>query len=128
MKLITRIILVVPFALSLGSVLRAESTTKDADNTVRNEADRHHDAVTPRDQGNSREDIDTTKRIRQSIVANKSLSTNAHNVKVITTSGHVTLRGPVESQEEKRAIEEIATGVATSANVDSQLEVKNAQK
>lgn len=128
MNLITRLTLVVPCALTLVlSVQGAPSTTKDADNTARNERDRNANAVTPGDQSNSPEDIDTTKRIRQAIIANKSLSTNAHNVKIITAGGHVTLRGPVQNEAEKRTVEALAASVATAANVESQLEVKSAQ-
>jgi osmotically-inducible protein OsmY len=104
--------------------LRAADTPKDADNTARNESDRNHAEVTPPDQGNSSADVATTKHIRQAIVAQKSLSTDAHNVKVITLNGHVTLRGPVKSSEEKRIIGELAAQQVTPANVANQLEVE----
>jgi osmotically-inducible protein OsmY len=127
MNLITHSVLVGACAIAFSVSAHGEPSTKDADNTARNERDRNQATVTPGDQGNSREDIDTTKRIRQGIIANKSLSTDAHNVKVITANGHVTLRGPVLDEQEKRTIEEIATGVASAANVDCQLEVKKTQ-
>jgi len=38
-------------------------------------------------------DRDITQQIRKSIVADKSLFTYAHNVKVITQNGMVTLKG-----------------------------------
>ena len=69
-------------------------------------------------------DIDTTARIRKEILAEKGMSVNARNVKVITANGRVTLRGPVNTAEEKRRIAEIANRIATSDNVDNQLEVK----
>jgi hyperosmotically inducible protein len=50
------------------------------------------------------------------------MSTDAHNVKIITKDRHVTLRGPVKSEDEKKRIEEIAQDVAGSGNVDNQLE------
>jgi len=96
----------------------------DADNTARNVRDRDNNTLTPLDQGNSKTDVAITAQIRKEIVAGKNLSVNAKNVKIITKDGHVTLRGPVNSVEEKRLIGEIATRVAPSGNVDNQLEVK----
>jgi osmotically-inducible protein OsmY len=52
------------------------------------------------------------------------MSVNAQNVKIITVDGRVTLRGPVNTAEEKRLIGEIADRIAHSENVDNQLEVK----
>ena len=94
------------------------------DNTVQNVRDRNSSTLTPLDQGNSKADIATTAQIRKEIVAGKSMSVNAKNVKVITKDGKVTLRGPVNSAEEKRLIGEIADRIARSENVDNQLEVK----
>jgi osmotically-inducible protein OsmY len=56
-------------------------------------------------------------------MADKSLSTNAKNVKVITTNGLVTLRGPVNTPQEKATIEAKAQGIAGANNVESQLEI-----
>jgi len=98
----------------------------DADNTARNVRDRDDRTLTPLDQGNSKADVDTTSQIRKEIVATKNLSTNARNVKIITLDGRVTLRGPVNSVEEKRLIGEIAARIASSGNVDNQIEVKAA--
>jgi len=54
------------------------------------------------------------------------MSVNAKNVKIITNNGKVTLRGPVNTAEEKRLIGEIASRVARSENVDNQLDATNA--
>jgi len=62
-----------------------------------------------------------TQNIRQAIIDDKSLSTNAHNVKVITVRGMVTLKGPVRSEEEKRTIEEIAGQVAGRDKITSEI-------
>jgi hyperosmotically inducible periplasmic protein len=96
----------------------------DADNTTRNVHDRDDRTLTPLDQGNSQADIDTTAQIRKEIIDAKDMSVNARNVKIITMNGHVTLRGPVNTAEEKRLIGEIANRIARSENVDNQLEVK----
>ncbi len=94
------------------------------DNTARNQRDRSGGTLTPLDQGGSATDLDTTARIRRAIMAGKELSVNAHNVKIITQDGHVTLRGPVNSDEEKRFIGELAGNIAQPVNVDNQIEVK----
>jgi osmotically-inducible protein OsmY len=57
----------------------------------------------------------------------KSLSTYAHNVKVITQNGQVTLKGPVQSEEEKRTIEAKAAEVAGQNKVTSELNIKHQQ-
>jgi osmotically-inducible protein OsmY len=41
------------------------------------------------------------------------MSVNAQNVKIITVDGRVTLRGPVNTAEEKRLIGEIAIASRT---------------
>jgi hyperosmotically inducible periplasmic protein len=50
-------------------------------------------------------DREIARRIRQSIVQDKSLSSCAHNVKIIAENGAVTLKRPVRSDEEKTAVE-----------------------
>ena len=93
------------------------------DNTGRNVRDRGGDTVTPGDQSNSKADLNLTQQIRKAIMADKSLSTNAKNIKIITANGFVTLRGPVNTPQEKAAIETKAQGIAGTNNVDSQLEI-----
>ncbi len=53
----------------------------------------------------------------------KSLSTYAHNIKIITRDGHVTLKGPVRTEDEKTAIGEKATQVAGAGNVTNHLTI-----
>jgi len=98
------------------------SATAQPDNTARNVRDRDSRALTPLDQGNSQADIDTTAQIRKEIMAADDLSVNAKNVKIITMNGRVTLRGPVNTAEEKRQIAEIANRLAPAGQVDNQLE------
>ena len=98
--------------------------TAEPDNTASNVRDRNNSTLTPLDQGNSQADVDTTAQIRKGILAGNNMSVNAKNVKIITIAGQVTLRGPVDSAEEKRLIGEIADRITHSENVDNQLEVK----
>ena len=64
-----------------------------------------------------------TQKIRKAIHEDQSLSTYAHNIKVITQDGKVTLRGPVRSDEEKSNLEAKAVSVAGQENVTNQLDV-----
>ncbi len=102
--------------------------TTEADNTARNVRDRNDRTLTPLDQGNSQADVDTTAQIRKGIAAGKDMSVNARNVKIITNKGQVTLRGPVNTAEEKRLIGVIANDIAQVENVDNQLEVSRGSR
>ena len=115
--------------LLLGSgafALAQEPTTQPAapDNTKVNERDRSKDEPTADQQKENRSDRDITQQIRQSIMKDKSLSTYAHNIKIITQNGQVTLKGPVRSEEEKKMVEAKATEVAGENKVSSQLDIK----
>jgi len=97
------------------------------DNTKTNKQDRGSGAVTADQQKNDHSDRDVTKEIRKSVMSDKSLSTYAHNVKIITQNGEVTLKGPVRSDDEKKTIVAKAEQVAGSGKVNDQLSVKPAQ-
>jgi lipid-binding SYLF domain-containing protein/peptidoglycan hydrolase-like protein with peptidoglycan-binding domain len=96
----------------------------DADNTARNQRDRSGANQTSGDQAENPSDRQITASIRRAVVADKSLSTNAHNVKIITSNGMVRLRGPVKTAEEKAAVEAKAKQVAGVKSVTSHLEVE----
>jgi osmotically-inducible protein OsmY len=96
--------------------------TVEPTNTAVNVRDRTETAKTPIDQNENQSDINLTATIRKRVVGTE-MSTDAHNVKIISQEGHVTLRGPVKSPEEKAQIEAIARDVAGKEKVDSQLEV-----
>lgn len=103
---------------------KAAAATAEPDNTKKNMRDRDGRTLTPMDQGNSQADIDITARIRREVVARDGLSVNAQNAKIITNDGRVTLRGPVDSTEEKKILGDIANQSAGGAKVDNQLEVE----
>ena len=118
--------------LGSGVAARAQEPTSQqasppVDNTKTNERDRSKDEPTADQQKDNRSDRDITQQIRQSIMKDKSLSTYAHNVKIISQNGMVTLKGPVRSDEEKAAVEAKAAEVAGKDKVTSQLEVKPKQ-
>ncbi len=95
----------------------------EPDDTAMNVRDRDTNTLTPLDQGNNRADINITAQIRKQIIATQGMSMNAKNVKIITLNGHVTLRGPVNSEGEKSQIGDIASQIAHVGNVDNQLQV-----
>jgi hyperosmotically inducible periplasmic protein len=111
-----------------GTVHAADKTAASPsqtapDNTGRNVRDRGGDTMTPVDQSNDKADLNLTQELRKAIMADDSLSTNAKNVKIITANGIVTLRGPVNTTQEKATIEAKAQSIAGANNVDSQLEI-----
>lgn len=94
------------------------------DNSAVNKQDRNEAQPTADQAKNNLSDRDMMQHIRRDVVKDKSLSTDGHNVKVVSKNGHVTLRGPVHSEDEKRAVEEHARKYAGDGNVDNQLTVK----
>jgi osmotically-inducible protein OsmY len=92
-----------------------------------NQQDQSKNQPTADQQKDNRTDQDITRQIRQSIIADKSLSTYAHNVKIITQDGQVTLKGPVRSEDEKQAIASKATAVAGANKVTDDLSIKPKQ-
>ncbi|WP_129646090.1 BON domain-containing protein [Peristeroidobacter agariperforans] len=102
-----------------------ESATKReaADNTRSNATDRNTDAKTPVDQSNDKDAIEVTAGIRRAVLDDKSLSTSAHNIKIVTDGDVVTLRGPVESADEKKRVEALAMKAATGKQVRNEISV-----
>jgi hyperosmotically inducible periplasmic protein len=105
---------------AIGISLMAPQQEPAPDNTKTN-----HDAtdVTADQQSNTKADRELAQNGRRAIIQDKALSTYAHNVKVISQNGQVTLKGPVRSEDEKQAIEAKAAEVAGKANVVSELTV-----
>ncbi len=111
--------------LTMGTAtfVAAQDTSTKPDNTRTNQADRGPGATTADQQKNNRSDRETTRQIRKALVADKTLSTYAHNVKVISQNGTVTLKGPVRSEDEKKSVEAKAAEVAGESNVKDELTV-----
>jgi len=116
-------LLVLTSLLGVGS-LSAQQSPAPADNTTVNQRDRNPNEPTADLQKNNPSDRDITQQIRRAIMKDKSLSSYAHNVKIITQNGQVTLKGPVRSDEEKRAIEAKATEIVGENKVTSELDIK----
>jgi hyperosmotically inducible protein len=117
-------------AMLLGASLmgvQAQSTdpqTKPPDNSAVNKRDKAPGAVTADQQETNSSDQNITAQIRTSIMADKTLSTYAHNIKVITQDGTVTLKGPVRTDDEVKTIVAKAIEIAGSPDkVVNQLQV-----
>jgi hyperosmotically inducible protein len=100
---------------------QSSAPTTNPDNSANNKAHSH----TAEQQSEATSDRMLTKKIRRSIVSDKSLSTYGHNVKIITKDGMVTLKGPVQSEDEKSTIASKAAEIAGGPDkVTNQITVK----
>ncbi len=119
---------VLAIGLAVCAPVAYSQETAPADNTKVNKQDRGEGALTADQAKNNTSDRELMQKIRRSIVKDDSLSTTAHNVKIIARNGKVTLKGPVNSEAEKQTIEQKATEVAGSGNVTNQITIKAARK
>jgi len=110
-----------PVRFSHGSLPPLEAPQTAPDNSQNNQ---DRSSPTADQQKMNTSDRAMTQNIRKSIMADKNLSTYAHNIKIITQNGKVTLRGPVRSDEEKSNVESKAAAVAGEQNVSSEIEVE----
>jgi osmotically-inducible protein OsmY len=94
------------------------------DNSGNNKRVEKNQELNAQDQGNSKSDVELTRQIRRTITKSKDFSTDARNVKIITLNGHVTLKGPVKSEDEKLAITKIATDIAGASNVTNHIVIE----
>lgn len=113
--------------LTAGLAVQVVSAQTQPDNTANNKGNQSSTAVTADQQKNDKSDRMLTQQIRKAVIADKSLSTYGHNVKIISQHGAVTLKGPVRSEDEKKAIVAKAEQIAGAGNVTDQLSVKSAQ-
>jgi len=120
-------------ALSLASGIALAQTapavpagqaTPSADNTRMNNRDQGATGDTAQSQSNAKGDRELLAAVRRSVVKDKSLSTTAHNVKILAENGVITLRGPVKSDAEKAQVEALAKQVAGVTSVQNNLDIK----
>jgi len=104
--------------------LSAQTQPTQPDNIKANQRDRDKSEKTADQASNAQNDRDTMQKIRKSIVDDNSLSTYAHNIKIVSKNGKVTLKGPVRSEEEKRSVGQKATEVAGADNVTNEVTIK----
>ncbi|MBL7543298.1 MAG: BON domain-containing protein [Bdellovibrionaceae bacterium] len=113
-KLTTLLVLM----MSLGSLAATQP-----DNTELNKRDQRGRELTADKHGTSEKDIKISAELRQAVVNDKSLSTYAQNIKIITVNGEVTLKGPVKSVQEQRALLSKAKAVGGVAKVHNNTQI-----
>ena len=124
-KLILRSVIVITAALGVASWSWAQTASSTApNNSGINVRDRDPGAITAGQQSNSKNDIELTRKIRRAVERDDSLSMQAHNVKIITENGVVTLRGPVKTRHDKVAIGRKAREIAGADSVNNLLQVE----
>ena len=125
----SRVLMTVAAALLLPVLSGAAQPPPD--NTKINKRDRAKGAVTAGQQEENATDREITQKVRRALMDDKDLSTYAHNVKIVTQGGQVTLKGPVRTEDEKKAVEAKAANVAGADHVVNQISiapVKNSKK
>ncbi len=113
------------FSVNSIPVFAQSDPQAQPDNIKQNKEARSKDAVTADQQKETSADRDLAKKIRKSIAGDSSLSTYAHNIKVIVRDGMVTLKGPVHTEDEKNAIGAKASEIAGADKVQNELTVKS---
>src|SRR6476646_9811666 len=102
-----------------GTVATAQDQNTNPDNSAQNK----NQDQTAQNQSSAASDRELTAKVRKAIIADKDLSTYAHNIKIITQNGTVTLKGPVKSQDEKTKIENDVAAVVAHDNIVDQITV-----
>ncbi|MBW4037290.1 MAG: BON domain-containing protein [Acidobacteria bacterium] len=113
------LVLGAPAALLNPSASAQTSSTQPNDSAQNKNA-----GLTADNQPNSTNDLKTTAAVRKAIIADKSLTMDAYNVKIITRHGTVTLKGPVKSDRQKQQVDNDATQAAPSYKIVDQMTVK----
>lgn len=133
MKHVFRLIALIMLLGNLG-LIRAQQDQPAAgaqtppDNTKINQRDRDKTEPTAEKQKESKSDRELARQVRRALVKDKSLSTYAHNIKVIAQNGVITLKGPVHSDQEKQAVEAKAAEAAGGVDkIKSEIEVSSKQ-
>ncbi|MBC7743014.1 MAG: BON domain-containing protein [Bdellovibrionaceae bacterium] len=106
-----------------NQLVRPEKPAPRGDNSAINDRDKYLSEYTADQQGKTKEDTELTRRIRREIMRDKSLSIYAHNIKIITMHGQVTLKGPVRSAEEAKNIIKKAQEIAGASSVLNQIDI-----
>lgn len=112
-----------PAVVATDTNTTATDKPRAVDNSGQNETDKQGTSMTPMDQGTSEADINVTRTIRKALTGDSTLSTNAQNLKVITSNGVVVLRGPVASQAEADAVMGHARTAAGASRIENQIAV-----
>ena len=123
--LLTQLLLMSSLSLLWAQQDAGANQYPPGDNTKVNQRDQSQNEATADKQKENTIDRQLAQQIRRALVKDKSLSTNAHNIKVIVQNGVVTLKGPVNSDSEKQAVETKAAQIVGSDKVTSQIEIRS---
>jgi osmotically-inducible protein OsmY len=115
------LLLLLAAAIFAGPIQQEQQPASD--NTKTNQGETGKDAKTADQQKMNPADRETTKKIRAALMDDKDLSTDAHNIKIITRDGMVTLKGPVRSEDERMEIQSKAQQIAGTSNVTNKLTI-----
>jgi hyperosmotically inducible periplasmic protein len=118
--------LAITAALAIG-LIDTSGFAQSPDNTKANKGDQSKSAVTADQAKNAPNDRQIMADIRKAVMADKSLSTYGHNVKIISQHGKVTLKGPVNTEDERKSIKDKAVEVAGADNVTDNITVKGSK-
>jgi osmotically-inducible protein OsmY len=105
-------------------VSQASAQTDSAQTAPDNTKNNKDHAQTADSQSNAKADRQITANVRKAILADKDLSTYAHNIKIITVNGAVTLKGPVKSEDEKQKIASDTASIVSADQISNELTVK----
>jgi hyperosmotically inducible periplasmic protein len=111
-----------------ATMLAGVASAQQPDDSKNNQGDASAGATTADKQAQNPADRETSKKIRKAIMRDKTLSTYAQNIKIVTQDGRVTLKGPVRSEDEKANIQAKAVAIAGADNVSNELEVAPSQQ
>jgi osmotically-inducible protein OsmY len=99
------------------------ASPQQPDNTKTNKSN----LPTADQQKETKADRELAAKIRKALVADKSLSTYAHNVKVIVQAGVVTLKGPVRSDQERQTVQTKAQQFTEASSIHNEMTVAPAR-
>lgn len=117
--------LAAPLAVAADNTTSKVPADVAPDNSKVNKRDRHPNELTADQQTSNKADVELIRNIRRSLTADNSLSVNAQNVKIISQSGRVILKGPVKNADEKATVERIASDIVGRDRIASELSVTN---
>lgn len=123
MKVTSRILILISltftsYASFAVTPMSEERAVIEKDNTGRNA----NETITAQTQmKGTAADVEVTRKLRERIMADNQLSTDAKNIKIITVNDAITLKGPVANRAEKVKIENFARSMAGKKKVYNRL-------
>ena len=111
--------------LVAGANVSVKAEGPKADNTAQNRGATEKNAVTAEKQKSDKDQVTVLAEIRRNIVGAAGLSMDAKNVKILYSKGLVTIRGPVDSVDEKATVERLVKQCDAVGHVKNLLTIAN---